>query len=143
MAFEYIKRRYNVPAELGREVVMDGRKGVITEDCGHYLGVIFYDDPNKFLAYCHPTWAMEYLDTFNPQKNKEKMSKKQKVTESDEPLCEPLWPIGAETFTRKEVIALIETQQSIIFNDVMRDFFCADFSEEMVEMLSNPRAPKF
>ena len=44
MDFEYIKNHYKVPAEMFREVLLDGRKGVITEDKGNYIGVVFYDD---------------------------------------------------------------------------------------------------
>jgi len=65
MDFEYIINQYKVPAEMFREVSLDGRKGVITEDKGQYLGVTFYDDKNLNCLPCHPTWKMEYLETFN------------------------------------------------------------------------------
>ena len=67
-AFDYIKTTYNVPAELHKEVIVDGRKGVITHDYGHYLGVTFDDDPLKKVARCHPTWQVQYLETFRPVK---------------------------------------------------------------------------
>ena len=49
MDFEYIKNNYKVPAEMFREVLLDGRKGVITQDKGNYIGVVFYDDDKYFL----------------------------------------------------------------------------------------------
>lgn len=65
MDFEYIKNHYKVPAEYGREVIVNGRKGVITEDEGNYIGVVFYDDKKRNSMPCHPTWEVEYLETFN------------------------------------------------------------------------------
>ena len=45
MNFEYIKQTYKVPADMNREVIVNGKKGVITEDMGNYIGVNFYDNP--------------------------------------------------------------------------------------------------
>ncbi|TDO68844.1 hypothetical protein EV143_11828 [Flavobacterium chryseum] len=75
--FEYIRTRYNVPAEMFREVIVNERKGVITEDKGNYIGVVFYDDKKLMPLPCHPTWKVEYLDTFNykPPKPKNAASK--------------------------------------------------------------------
>lgn len=77
MSFEYIKNQYKVPAEMFREVIIDQRKGVIVEDKGHYIGVIFYDDKEKNISSCHPTWEVVYLETFNdkPPKIKNHKSK--------------------------------------------------------------------
>lgn len=63
--FEYIKQYYKVPAELGREIIYDGkRKGVIAKDLGNYIGVLFDDDaPDNILPF-HPTDNIEYLKTF-------------------------------------------------------------------------------
>jgi hypothetical protein len=63
--FSYIRRHYNVPAEKHREVIVDGKKGVITEDMGSYIGVNFYDKVTMLALACHPTWRVQYLDTFN------------------------------------------------------------------------------
>lgn len=78
MDFEYIKTRYKVPAEMYREVIVNGKKGVITEDKGQYIGVVFYDDKKMNTLPCHPTWKVEYLETFNfkPPKPKNAASKK-------------------------------------------------------------------
>lgn len=70
--FEYIRGYYGVPAEYNREVVVEGRKGVITEDKGSYIGVIFYDKPTIDAVGCHPIWEVEYLDTFNHEPPKVK-----------------------------------------------------------------------
>lgn len=77
MEFEYIINHYKVPAEMFREVLMNGRKGVITEEKGNYIGVTFYDDEKLNTLPCHPTWKMEYLETFNykPPKPKNLASK--------------------------------------------------------------------
>ncbi|MBE8727961.1 hypothetical protein [Flavobacterium hungaricum] len=75
--FEYIRNRYSVPAEMFREVTVADRKGVITEDKGNYIGVVFYDDKKLMPLPCHPTWKVEYLETFNykPPKPKNPRSK--------------------------------------------------------------------
>jgi hypothetical protein len=65
MNFDYIKRSYEVPAEMYREVIVNGKKGVITEDMGNYIGVNFYENPTLYALPCHPTWEVQYLDTFN------------------------------------------------------------------------------
>ena len=61
MSFEYINKTYKVPACAGRRVVVNGKPGVITKDCGHYLGVNFDKDKPGIVSRCHPTWEVEYL----------------------------------------------------------------------------------
>ena len=75
--FKYIKDYYKVPADMFREINMDGRKGIITEDLGNYIGVVFYDDKKLMPLPCHPTYKIEYLGTFNykPPKPKNLASK--------------------------------------------------------------------
>lgn len=63
--FEYINKRYKVQAKIFLEVVVDGKKGVITKDMGNYIGVNFYDNPTVYPLPCHPTWNVEYLTTLN------------------------------------------------------------------------------
>jgi hypothetical protein len=65
MEFQYIKERYKVPAEMNREVIVDGKKGVITKDMGNYIGVNFYDNITAEPLACHPTWEVQYLESFN------------------------------------------------------------------------------
>lgn len=62
MSCEYVKQYYNVPAEIGRRVVVSGRPGIIAQDCGHYIGVNFDCDKPGHISHCHPTWKVEYLD---------------------------------------------------------------------------------
>lgn len=63
--FDYIKKTYNVPAELGREILFENkRKGVIVADEGHYIGVNFYDSKPGVISSLHPTSEIEYLETF-------------------------------------------------------------------------------
>ena len=77
MSFEYIKDYYKVPAEIHREVIVDGKKGVIVGAKDQYLSVSFYHLKGKFPLPCHPTWEVKYLDTFNktPPKIKNRKSK--------------------------------------------------------------------
>lgn len=58
--FSYIKRTYGVYPYIGQKVVMDGKPGIIAEDRGNYVGVIFDDNPN-IIASCHPTWNIKYI----------------------------------------------------------------------------------
>lgn len=60
-AFEYIRDTYNVPAEIGREILFEGRKGIIIEDRGNYIGVNFDDDKPGIISPLHPTYNVEYL----------------------------------------------------------------------------------
>lgn len=60
MAFDYVRQHYNVPAEIGRRVTVNGRPGVIAADRGHYLGVNFDDDKPGVIHNAHPTWKVEY-----------------------------------------------------------------------------------
>ncbi|WP_346839785.1 hypothetical protein [Microbulbifer sp. SAOS-129_SWC] len=61
MICEYVQNQYNVPACIGRRVVVAGRPGVIAEDRGHYIGVNFDDEKPGVIASCHPTWRVSYL----------------------------------------------------------------------------------
>ena len=45
MNYEYVKNYYGVPAEYGRIVIVAGERGVIVEDRGNYIGVLFDKDP--------------------------------------------------------------------------------------------------
>jgi hypothetical protein len=59
---EYVQAYYNVPADIGRRVIVNERHGVIAEDCGHHLGVNFDNDKPGSISRCHPTWRAEYLE---------------------------------------------------------------------------------
>jgi hypothetical protein len=61
MAFEYVNDYYGVNACLGRIAVVNGKKGVIAEDKGHYIGVNFDHHDAGDISICHPTWEVEYL----------------------------------------------------------------------------------
>lgn len=76
--FKYIKKYYGVNADMYREVVVDGKKGVIAEDMGTYIGVYFYDKLTEDPMPCHPTWKVEYLDSFNHKPPFIKLSRSQK-----------------------------------------------------------------
>lgn len=59
---EYVRNYYNVPADIGRRVMVNGKPGIIAEERGHYLGVNFDEDKPGVISNCHPTWRVEYLD---------------------------------------------------------------------------------
>lgn len=60
MAFEHIIKTYGVPACIGRRVVVDGEAGIIAEDRGSYIGVLFDNQKPNCILNCHPTWEVEY-----------------------------------------------------------------------------------
>lgn len=57
---EYAKTYYNVPADIGRRVIVNGKPGIIVEDRGNYIGVNFDSDKPNIISNCHPTWKVEY-----------------------------------------------------------------------------------
>lgn len=57
----YASQYYNVPADIGRRVTVNGQSGIIAEDRGHYLGVNFDSDKPGVISNCHPEWKVEYL----------------------------------------------------------------------------------
>lgn len=59
---DYIKRTYDVPADIGRRVVVNGKSGVIVGSSGPHLGVVFDGDKATRISPCHPTWRVEYLE---------------------------------------------------------------------------------
>lgn len=58
--YKYVRDYYGVPAATGRRVVVDGKPGVIAEDRGHHIGVLFDKDQPGHVFPCHPTWRVEY-----------------------------------------------------------------------------------
>lgn len=58
---EYVRQYYGVPAEIGRRIEWDGRAGVIAEDRGQYIGVLFDDAKPGNISILHPTHEVKYL----------------------------------------------------------------------------------
>jgi len=58
--YEYVRKYYNVPACTGRAVIVGGKPGVIAEDRGSYIGVLFDEDKPNVIMPCHPTSQVEY-----------------------------------------------------------------------------------
>lgn len=52
---EYAKSYYGVPSDLGRIVTYQGRRGVIAEDRGNYVGVNFDSNKPGVISNIHPT----------------------------------------------------------------------------------------
>lgn len=61
MGCEYARNYYRVPACIGRRVEVNGRPGVIAEDRGHYIGVLFDDSKPGEVVNAHPTWKVTYM----------------------------------------------------------------------------------
>ena len=62
MNCEYVRENYGVPACIGRVVSFKGRKGIITEDRGNYIGITFDDEKPGSISNFHPqTEGLEYL----------------------------------------------------------------------------------
>jgi len=72
--FEYINSAYGVSACVGREVLVNGKRGTIVKDCGHHIGVNFDCDKPGVISNCHPTWEVKYFG----------MRKVRKLTKSQE-----------------------------------------------------------
>lgn len=66
--FAYIKQRYNVPAEYGRIVEINGKKGFIVKDMGNYIGVTLDEWKSNRIAPFHPTDKVTYLGLGRPRK---------------------------------------------------------------------------
>jgi len=62
MDCQYVQKYYGVPACIGRRVKIDGKPGVIAEDRGAYIGVLFDGDKPNNISPCHPAWRVEYLE---------------------------------------------------------------------------------
>lgn len=60
MAFEYVRDYYGVPAEIGRIVTINGKRGIIAADRGHYIGVNLDEDKPGVICNAHPTWEVAY-----------------------------------------------------------------------------------
>lgn len=58
--YEYINKKYGVPAERGRRIRAYGKSGQIVSARGHYIGVRL-DGENETGQY-HPVDGIEYLD---------------------------------------------------------------------------------
>lgn len=65
--FAYVRRYYGVPAQLGRQVTVGGRSGIITADRGAYIGVTFDDDKPTSVLPCHPTSQVVYGELRTPR----------------------------------------------------------------------------
>jgi hypothetical protein len=74
----YVKERYNVPADINRVVIVNGKRGVITKDMGNYIGVSFYDNITSEPLPCHPTWEVTYTDDFDYNPPIKKLTRSQK-----------------------------------------------------------------
>lgn len=59
--YRYVREHYGVPAEYGRRVIVNGKPGIIAEDRGHHIGVLFDTDKPDHISPCHPAWEVEYL----------------------------------------------------------------------------------
>ena len=68
MNCEYVRQYYQVPACIGRRVMVYGKPGIITEDRGHYIGVTLDTDKPGRVSNYHPTDGVEYGEMGEPRK---------------------------------------------------------------------------
>ena len=61
MSCEYVRKHYDVPACIGRRVLVYGKPGIISEDRGNYIGVTLDTDKPGRVSNYHPTDHVEYL----------------------------------------------------------------------------------
>ena len=64
MNCQYACDTYNVPAQIGRKVIVNEKPGIIAKDRGNYIGVNFDKDKPGIISNCHPTWKVKYLEEF-------------------------------------------------------------------------------
>lgn len=85
MSLRYIRSHYDVPAEVGRRVSVDGQPGVIAADKqSAYIYVLFDSDKPNNLSPCHPTWRVEYLGMGKVRKMTRSQRRYQRYLESDD-----------------------------------------------------------
>lgn len=60
MTIEYIRNFFKVDAQIGMQVDIDGKKGVITAGSGKFIHVLFEgkEKPER----CHPKWKITYFN---------------------------------------------------------------------------------
>lgn len=61
MNCDYVRRYYQVPACIGRKIEFRGKKGIIVEDRGNYIGVTFDNEKPGCISNLHPTYRVKYL----------------------------------------------------------------------------------
>lgn len=84
---KYIRDHYGVPAEVGRIVVMDGERGIITGARNGHVLVNFDKDKPGFSIPCHPTWEMEYLEIGVPRKTTKSQQRYSRYLKCDFAKC--------------------------------------------------------
>ena len=60
MNCEYVRKYYNVPAEIGRRIIFYGKPGIIAADRGNYIGVNFDSDKPGHILNVHLTDKVIY-----------------------------------------------------------------------------------
>jgi hypothetical protein len=74
--YEYVRNYYHVPAEIGRVVMYNGRRGIIYKDGGAHVAVNFDSDKPGVCVLIHPTDpSLVYTDEMATQR---KMTRSQK-----------------------------------------------------------------
>lgn len=66
--FKWINDHYKLNACFNREITYYGRKGIIVQDMGNYIGVCFDDNKRTIVLPLHPTDGVEYLGIGVPRK---------------------------------------------------------------------------
>lgn len=58
--YQYVRDRYQVPAEKGRRVRAYGKMGTVVRADGNYIKILI--DGEKYAGNYHPVDGIEYLD---------------------------------------------------------------------------------
>lgn len=103
--YEYVRDHYGVDACIGRKIDFKGRKGIISEDRGHYIGVTFDDEKPGTVSNLHPTWKVEYLG----------MGKVRKMTRSQQNYQDYLRSECVESFSEWMGFGIKKKHDSCVF----------------------------
>jgi hypothetical protein len=80
---QYVCNYYNVPADIGRRVIINGKPGIIAADRGNYIGVNFDSDKPGVIMNAHPTYGVEYLEMGTIRKMTRSQQRYQRYLEFD------------------------------------------------------------
>jgi len=101
--FEYLKRTYRVPAEIGRRVIVYDKPGIIVADRGNYIGVNFDADKPGVICNAHPTSEVVYLEMGKIRKPSKSAARYQRYLEVGDCYDSFLDFLKADGFVRKEI----------------------------------------
>lgn len=92
MSFNYIKQRYGVPAEYGREVTVEWKgNGFIVGADGGYLLITLHSEKQTIINNYHPTSGITYLGMGKPRKLTASQKRYKRYLDADSGLSFKEW----------------------------------------------------